>query len=424
MSGQNIAQEGREQFAGDFVLENMELGSDKGFNHVAKVWLDKCMTFEQAREKVAEDQRKIEDFRDPLSGWDVVAHDNRIGFVRLADGREYTPTNHALNLMCQVGRGMSTWAVRSLNEPIPHATKKDDDGNPIVISGGERTLADYECLRDYIKLHLFNDDRVKQEKPRLWRTWNDGTLRALLSEQYTIVNNTWYMDVLAKAIPGGMVSHWKGDADSIYANILIPDTIRQESDSDFGGMLSVGNSEIGTRRISSLPSVFRAICMNGCIWDQESGKALNKVHRGTVDFDSLAAQIIDNLQAQIPLLPQGIQRVLGLRAYGCGDTPMPKMVAQAAMDFSFSKRQVASIFDGWHEENRVLGYKEAQTAYGLQGAITRAGQKFDNDSWLRFDTVAGTIANMSRDDWDRFRNRADNLSDKQVASRLGELVAV
>jgi len=221
-----------------------------------------------------------------------------------------------------------------------------------------------------------------------------------------------------------VVSHWRGDADSIFGNILIPDTIRSEPDSDFGGMLSVGNSEIGTRRISSLPSVFRAICMNGCIWDQEMGTGINKVHRGKINFLELEKLIIENLETQIPLLPQGIERLLGLRAYGCGDTPMTNLLAQTAMDYSLTPTQVSAVYDGWHEEIELLGHKDSKTAYGLTNSITRAGRKLHNDQWVRFDTIGGEFANLKRDDWDRFRNRADNLSDKQVEKRLGSLVSV
>jgi hypothetical protein len=395
---------------------------DSPFKHVAQVWLaEGCMSFEQAREQLVDDQQQIDDHLTPLKEWDVVVDMAGIAFRHLPTGRDYSPTPHALNLMCQVGRGLSSWTVRSLLSPIPHATKKDADGESVVIDGGERTMADFECLRDYIKLHLFNAERIDQDKIRLFRTWSDGTLRALLSEQYTIVNNVWFLSVLEKAIPGGVVSHWNGDADSIYGNVLIPDTIRAEQDSDFGGMLSVGNSEIGTRRISSLPSVFRAICMNGCIWDQESGKGINKVHRGKVDFDALENLIVENLQAQIPLLSGGIDLVLGLRAFGCGETPLPNLLAQTAADYSLSKKQVAAVQEGWNVERQLLGPNEAATAYGLLNAITRAGQTLDNDQWVRFDTIGGEFANMNRDDWDRFRSRADNLSTKQIEKRLGQV---
>lgn len=429
-NGQNIAREGQSEFAGDQILQSDSImGRDNGtfnkeFSHVSGRWIaSDCQTFEAAKAALIDDQRKIQDFKAPLCEWDVVVTDKGIVFKHLPTGQEFAPTDHALNGVCAVGQGLSSWAVRNMLAPIPHRTKKDADGEKVIIDGGQRGQADFEVLRDYIRVHLFNAERVDQEKTRLFRTWTDGTMRALLSDQYTIVNNVWFLDLLESIIPGGLVSHWRGDADSIYGNILIPDTIRAESDSDFGGMLSVGNSEIGTRRISSLPSVFRAICMNGCIWDQELGKALRKVHRGVVDFEALGAMIRENLESQIPLLPQGIERVLGLRAFGCGDVPMTNMLAQTAETFKMSKPQIAAVAEGWGEEISLLGPKEGKTAYGLSNAVTRAGQTLSNDKWVEFDTIGGDFASMDRDGWDKFRSRAGKLDAKAVKGKLGQLVA-
>src|SRR5437763_10689431 len=55
----------------------------------------------------------------------------------------------------------------------------------------------------------------------LWRTRKDGTLRAMLTDSYAIINNEWFMEALAKLVPGGLCSHWRGDSDSIWGNILI-----------------------------------------------------------------------------------------------------------------------------------------------------------------------------------------------------------
>jgi len=299
----------------------------------------------------------------------------------------------------------------------------DDDGEKAIMKGGERGRGDAVVLRDYVQIHLFNSDRVDQKKIRLFRTWKNGTLRAFLSEQYAIVNNGWYLDLLSKLIPGGMLSHWKGDADSIYGNILIPDTIRKEKDSDYGGMLSIGNSEIGLRRISSCPSVFRAICMNGCIWEQEMGVEVDIRHRGQIDFQGLAAKIKDNLEKQIPLLPMGIERVLGLRAYGVGDTPLTNVFAQLSSDYSMGKKEIAGVQTAFAKEMVDLGKNDGRTAFGLMNSITRFGQTLDEKRWVKFDQIAGDFANMTHDDWDKFRNRAANLTTKQVEKRLGELVA-
>ncbi len=52
-------------------------------------------------------------------------------------------------------------------------------------------------------------------------------------------------------------------------------------------MVSVSNCEIGKRALGSLPSLFRAICMNGCIWGQAYGEKIKVVHRGEIDLDQL-----------------------------------------------------------------------------------------------------------------------------------------
>lgn len=421
LSGSELKKLGTERGLGDHAVIAGQGAASPEFGHISQYWLPKCLTFEQGRAKLAEQQSQIEDFRDPLSRWEPVVNDaGAFAFKNKATGREYTPTDHALGLMCQVGRGMSDWAVRALREPIRHASKLEEGGDNKAILF-ERGRADAEVLRDYVRIHLFNPDRVDQEKTRLFRTWKDGTLRALLSDQYAIVNNGWYLDLLSKLIPGGMLSHWKGDADSIYGNVLIPDTIRAEKDSDYGGMLSIGNSEIGLRRISSMPSVFRAICMNGCIWEQELGVEVDIRHRGQINFEELAAKIKDNLEKQIPLLPVGIQKVLGLRAYGVGDTPLPNVFAQLSLDYSLGKKEVCGVQTAFVKEVSDLGAEEGRTAFGVMNSITRFGQTLDDGRWVKFDQIGGALANMSRDDWDKFRNRAANLSTKQVEKRLGDL---
>lgn len=414
---------GTEQNRGDHAIIAAQ-GATEQFGHVSQIWERQCMTFEQGRKVLAEQQSQIEDFRDPLSAWEPVVTDKgTFAFRHLVDGRDYVPTDHAIGLMCQVGRGMSDWATRALREPIRHATKLDpegEDGEKAVLF--ERDARDSEVLRDYVKLHLFAPDRVSQSKLRLWRTWKDGTLRAFLSEQYAIVNNGWYLDLLSRLIPGGLLSHWKGDADSIYGNILIPDTIRKESDSDYGGMLSVGNSEIGLRRISSMPSVFRAICMNGCIWEQEKGVEVDIRHRGKIDFAELAKLIGENLEAQIPLLPNGIAKVLGLRTYGFGDAPVQGLFAQLSLDYGLGKREITGVQKTFWEEVAQVGPKDGKTAFGFMGAVTRYGQTLDAAGWVKYDTIGGAIANMDRDDWEKFVGRAKNLTAKQIEKRLGDVV--
>lgn len=384
---------------------------DENHKHVSAVWTAQCLTYDQAMEKLAIDQEQIVDIRSPLSEWEPAVVDGKFVFRHKPSGGTFSPTSKAVKDMAVIG-GTSEWFI-------------NDQMSDKVKAGSEKLLykrdqRDAELLVTLMRNSLFAADRTDQNKVRLFRTWKNGTLRALLSEQYAIVNNQWYMEVIHKLIPGALFSHWRGDADTIFGNVLIPDSVREESDSHYGGMLSIGNSEIGLRRILSLPSVFRAICMNGCIWEQEKGKGISQVHRGELNFQQLERKIAANLQAQIPLLSEGIRRLLGTRALSMKDVPLAQVVAQFFVDFKLPKSQAAKFIGHYNTEVDILG-SEARTAFGLQAALTRLGQELDNDTWVSYDEIAGRIVNLTPDRWDGFVNRARTLQPEDISSALGDI---
>lgn len=408
----------KEKYNGDFVLTGQTVAAKEGFSHVSRKWYEKCMTFDTAMDKICDEQRKIHDYKEsPLKEWEAVTLDSgEFALKNKVSGQAYKPNKHALTNIGIVA-GVSTFFLNSMVEPKGHATKKDKmTGEPIIEYN--RDKRDSDVLVHTLNATLFASDRVDQDKPRLWRTWNDGTLRALLSNQYAIINNQWFMDAIRQIIPGGLVSHWRGDADAIYGNILIPDSIRAENDSDYGGMLSIGNSEIGTRKMSSTPSVFRAICMNGCIWDQEKGIQIKQMHKGSIDLELLKSAIADNLTKQIPLLNEGIERILHIKAYGCGDTPILNVFGETASSFKISPKQIQGVMREFEKEVALLD-KEAFSAFGVQAALTRYGQTQDNDSWLRFDEIAGEFANLNDKGWSAFIERAKHLDNRQLEKVLG-----
>lgn len=229
----------KESYAGDFVLENQT--TSENFRNVSKAWYDKCKTYDEVLDQIADDQNKIEDIRAPLSEFTPVVNDDGNAVLKYKDGREFEPTDHSLKNIAVAGK-TSDWFLRDLRND-----KLDTHGETVY----KRNSGDAELLVHCLKQTLWHENRFDQDVERLWRTWDNGTLRAMLSNKYAIVNNQWMMEVVRETIPQGMVSHWRGNADNIFGNILIPDSIREEDDSDYGGMLSIGNSEIGMRRISS-----------------------------------------------------------------------------------------------------------------------------------------------------------------------------
>ena len=382
--------------------------------HVAKVWQQQCMTFEQGMEQCAKDQAKIQDIRGPLSAWKPgVSEEGKLVLVYLPTGQQYVPTAKALKDFA-VGGFTSEWFLKDLTEDKAKTTEENAEIR------FKRDRRDAELLVHTLEVTLFAKDRVDQDKERLFRTWTDGTFRAMLSDRYTIVNNAWYLETLSRLIPGGLLSHWRGDADTIFGNVLIPDTIRQESDSEYGGMLSIGNSEIGLRRLMSLPSVFRAICMNGCIWEQKKGKAVNRVHRGEVKFDDLASEIASNLQHQIPLLSGGIDRMLGTRALIFGNRKSVPVIAQFFKEFKLPKSFAVKFITALKVETEIIG-ADCRTLFGLQAGLTRAGQLLDSETWVKYDTLAGDLMGLTHAKWDAMLKSADQLTEDDCEAIIGDV---
>lgn len=387
---------------GSFVLQNQPLADKEGFSHVSKIWYGKTMSYEQGLEQIETGRAATEDVLATLAEMQPAVDANgRFAFRHVPTDRFFVPTGHAIR---QAGTwaGTGTWYVENLLE---NAT--DLKGRPLYA----RDKGDSEAIA-FALANGFR--RVDQKKPFLWRTRNDGTLRAMLTDRYAIVDNRWFVEKLKDFIPGGRLSHWRGDSDTLYGNVLIPDTIREDSDSDYGGMLSIGNSEIGERRVSSTPSIFRAICMNGCIWGATVGKGIRQVHRGRIDLNILAAEIKSNLNKQIPLLPQGIEKFLNMRSMVWKDTSAKPVIAATAREFKLGKRQASAVLEAFHREAAITPDFE-KSLFTVTNAVTRAGQKQDaNADWLRFDEVGGELMEYSAADFSRLIGRANSLTVKEV----------
>lgn len=378
---------------GDFVLKGQVM--DKDFSHVNASWLSKTLTYDQGLEALEKDKAKTKDFVVSLSSIKFTVNSND-KFIISSSAGEFHPTKYA------VGQ-MAGWAdcglflPQRLNEHL-----LDPETEEIV------QLRDRQDAETLVAIMNNGMRHVDQSKKFLWRVREDGTLRAMLTEIYAKIDNRWFIEVLRKLVPTGRLSHWNGDCDTIYGNVLIPDSIRTESDSDYGGMLSVGNSEIGERRLSSLPSIFRAICCNGNIWGRTKGFAIKQVHRGKIDLKKLYDNIKENLNKQIPLLPQGIDLLLKTKAITWKGSPQP-VIAAVAKEFKLSKKQATETLKGYNKEPDFFN-----TAFGLINGVTRASQNFGNEVWVNMDTIGGRLTTMPVGDWNSLITIAKNMKAEDV----------
>lgn len=386
---------------GSFVLTGQPLATDKGFRNVSHIWYDKTMDYSAGLAKLAADKAQTHDIQATVAEMVPTVNDKgEFVFLHRPTEGYFKPTKHAMG---QVGNwaDTGTWFVQNMLE------------NPEDYKGREKYARDRGDAETLARVIANGFRRLDQKKKFFWRTREDGTMRAMLTDRYAVVDNRWFIELLAKLIPGGRLSHWRGDGDTLYSNVLIPDTIREEKDSEYGAMLSIGNSEIGERRVSSLPSIFRAICMNGCIWGQEKGKGIRQVHRGAIKLDALALEIKENLNVQIPLALTGIDRFLGTRSYAWDGCEAKPVIAQIAKQFKLGKGHANGVLDAYGTEAKLtpdLGH----TLFTVINAVTRAGQKYEAKDWVAFDEIGGEMAQWDGDEFGKVIKRAKSLGVKDV----------
>jgi len=382
---------------GSFV-SNLQGRTGVGFeknSHVHKDWYATTMSYEDAMENLQRGVDEREDILAPVKDIQAIVNDGGEFSFEVQD-REFVPTDWALQQF-------------SIRSKVPSST----------VIQKLRSQEDADDVDSEVMAHLANNSlrRLDQDKIYRMRTYTDGTCRAFVTDKYAPIDNRWYLDQLRDNLPEGRLSHWRGDEDTIFGNILLPDTIidyGQSDDSDYGGMLSIGNCEIGKRRISQVPSLFRSICLNGCIWGQCKGKEIKKRHIGEIDLQELSYAIYENIEAQLPLLDAGIRKLLALRELEVEDAKMQQVFATVAMDHKMTKKEVSEVFRQWGQFER-----DDRNLFGVVNAVTRAGQTLDNMSWVRFDGIGGSLMDTSESRWAGILNRAGSLQDKDLEKVYG-----
>lgn len=382
---------------GDFVHATQTM--DSRFRNVSTGWTDRAndpddksvMTWDAAFETLETERGETRD---------IIQSFGKLTVVNDAAGIGLLDDNGNRLKFCESSLDQfAYWIDSGLTLPRRLMWDKDADAQ------------DRETLAAVIK----NGLRKLEDKNGLIRLRNDGTVRAFLSEQYAILDNRWFLDVIRSILPEGLVSHWRSDSgDSVYFNVLIPDSMRQETDSEYGGMLACGNGETGSRKLSTCPSVFRAICRNGCIWDETKGTGIiERVHRGAIDLNALAARIRDNLNRQIPLLGDGIDRMLLTRSYmsDVGAVPAIGSVIRSLRIPGITRETSDAIFAGFKEQRTETA---RVTAFDVIQGLTKSAQSFSAGLQETVERAAGSAMLWNADRWNNVFESAKTLSSEEL----------
>lgn len=382
---------------GDFVHETQTM--DERFRNGSKGWTTRLadpedisvMTFEDTLQHIDRERGRVVDMLLDYSRFQAVSDEDGFGLIDKRTGQRFTFSDEALDQFSERTK---------IGKTLPR-----------------RLFAGDEADRETLAIVAGNGLRKLGEKPCLLRTREDGSIRAFLSDEYSVIDHGWYLEILQQLIPGGIVSHFRSEdkCNSIFFNVLIPDSIRKESDSDYGAMLACGNGETGHNRVRSLPSIFRAICQNGCIWDQIDGIGyIMQVHRGEIDLALLANAIKENLQRQIPLLSTGIDSMLATRSISIANAEPLRVIGatlQALAVPGITRNAADLILQGFDNQRTETG---RVSAFDVIQGMTFAAQQLGAELQETVERSAGSAMLWSADRWDSVFAMSRSIDAKQL----------
>lgn len=379
------------------------LQSTASHRHVAKIWQDQCIAlpeFIKTVETLAESKRDIEKPESEIRLKDMET---------LVDGTKISSSG--INNL-RMFNGMPSTMVSYMEERGYH--------DELV-----RFMNDALYQREQEWKHKGKEPRDFRCRLRTNEA-GDEYIRAVVSERYGVIDNVQVMDILRNSLPSNideaLASHIDHDGDDMFGNILLPDYMKSEPDSDYGVGIAFKNSEIRNAAFSVSPFLFRAICLNGMIWGRSNSEIkINQRHMGNIDMVELQEQV---RHAIAVALTQGndLLTLMGHSKKVKVNNVLPTIV-QLARDSqdNFTIEQTKAWHKGYldslHERN---GDVHENSAFGVVNGLTRAAQNYSGQTREKMEKYASFILSPSIDSdlqtiskrWGQVSDRANNLTEK------------
>ena len=378
------------------------LESSESHRHVAKVWQDKCTPFSDFVATV-KDQVKTKS--------DIVKPESEIRFKdinTLIDGTLINENGiNSLRLFTDIPSSMLTYLKeRGYEEEMV------------------RFLNDELDLRE--RDWANNGKEPRDFRIRMREDANgDNVIRAIVSERYGVIDNHDAIEMIADALPSlkdALASHIDHDGDDMYGNILLPDYLKSQPDSDYGVGIAFKNSEIRNSTLRVSPFLFRAICLNGMIWGRKNSEInINQKHLGVIDKDHLRVQI--KKAVAVALTEGNCLLTLMDHAKQVKVANPLNVIAQLTRDNNMTIEQGKAWHKGYLDSlQEETGDHNDKTAFGIVNGLTRSAQFYKGATRDQMETTASFILSPSIDAdlqaiskrWGRISDNANQLSEKTV----------
>jgi len=378
------------------------LQSTASHRHVAKQWQDKCTPLEDFIETVKAQSKTKFDYVKPESE------------VRLKDSETLT------NGMVLTKSGLNS--LRSFTDipssMISFLEEKGYDEDLTRFVNSELNLREQGWKDDGKDSREFRI-RVRQDD-----NGNDA-VRAVVSGRYGVIDNHEAMEMIANSLPSltdALASHISNDGDDIFGNVLLPDYMKSEPDSDYGVGIAFRNSEIKNSTFNISPFLFRAICLNGMIWGrQDSTIQINQKHLGNIDRVELQLKVNHAVKVA---LTQGndLLTLLGHSKQVKVENPL-QVIAQLSRDNGMTIEQGRAWHKGYIDSlGETNGQLHDRSAFGIVNGLTRSAQRYSGSTRESMETTASLILAPAIDAdlqaiskrWGRIADNASTLKEKVV----------
>ncbi len=353
------------------------LQSSASHRHVAKVWQDKCTPFADFVSTVKEQSKHKED---------IVKKESEIRLLdanTLLDGTPLTKSGlNSLRGFTDIPSSMVSFLQeREYDEELVKFLNKELDRRETTWNHSGKEPRDF-------RVRVRHDDE------------GNDVIRAIVSERYGVIDNSEAMDMVVNALPSlkdALASHIFNDGDDIYGNVLLPDYMKSEPDSDYGVGIAFRNSEIRNSTFKISPFLFRAICLNGMIWGRQNSEiTVNQRHMGKIDLNELQEQVTIAVKVA---LTQGndLLTLMSLSKQVKVENPLATIALLARdqkMTIEQGKLWHKGYLDSLHEAN---GHVHENTAFGIVNGLTRASQDYKGSMREQMETQASFILAPSID---------------------------
>lgn len=215
----------------------------------------------------------------------------------------------------------------------------------------------------------------------------DNSLRAVLSERYSPLDNAVLLDELRPLLPDSYRVDWFGLADeSLHLRVVDPERYREVLPND---ALTVGihlaNSEVGCRSLTVDALVYRLVCTNGLI-RLVKGKSLMRqrhLHVSEMRFVGVLGEAIENALQESETFLEQLKTAT--------KTPVPDIadvMERIAERWHLSDETQETVKQSLKQELP----SQQESLYGLVNAYTAAARSLPDEQRYDLEVLAGNLA--------------------------------